>query len=635
MSQKSLFDSSPSPQDPPPQRTETEGEHDWNEHQEKIFAWTRDVATGTTRPKHAQIRARAGTGKTTTAIKMAGIIKEEDPGAEALFCTFTRDIAEEIAGRLEGSGFESSTIHSIGLGAIFRHVRPSVGDITVEDWKYLDLIDDWARSNYDGYREEGWYSKKWDIYNVVSYCQNVLADPTDEDEVVEIALKRGVPVGTWVGGIADIIGAGLDAVEEFGDVGFNDMIYYTAVRNLSLNRYHWVIIDEAQDLNPAQRVLVDRMIGPETSSVWIGDENQAIFQFQGADPEGFLDIASGKDVETFELPVSYRCPETHVREAKRLVSGIECPEGASEGTFEVSEPEDFYRKVRPGDVVLSRRNTPLVRRAVGMIQRRRPAEIVGDDLPKRLKGIIYRVSDVLFKRSILAEDGRTRLNSEDFETRDHRPQDYVVDYEKFPTFLSDWSEKKREKLSAQGASESKIGNVLDMEACIRACYEGFSSAECPAGLIEKIYGLFDKKSNPTLFSTVHKAKGQEWDRVHIIDTDSLPLEFEGDRPPGEMNVKYVCLTRSSSYINVFGDLWSERDGVSVGDPLPGERAPGGENGVATEELKTKIAKLLRKASSTGFEPEKRAFRSKAEELLSAYDLTEADLRSEGFRIEAG
>jgi len=107
-----------------------------------------------------------------------------------------------------------------------------------------------------------------------------------------------------------------------------------------------------------------------------------------------------------------------------------------------------------------------------------------------------------------------------------------------------------------------------------------------------------------------------------------------------MNVKYVCLTRSSSYINVFGDLWSERSGVSVGDPLPGQRAPGeeapaGENGVATEELKMKIAKLLRKASSTGFEPEKRAFRSKAEELLSAYDLTEADLRSEGFRIDAG
>jgi len=629
MSQKSLFDSNPSATGPPPKRTESEDEHDWNEHQEEIFAWTRAAAAGDSHCQHAQIRARAGTGKTTTALKMAGIIKEEDPGTQGLFCSFSRDIAEEIGEKLENGDFESSTIHSLGFRSIYRNVRPEIGDIELEFWKYLDLIDDWARSNYDGYREEGWQETKWDIYNVVEYCRNVLADPTDKDRVSEIANGQGIPVGPWIGGVPDIIEAGLDMVEQYGDVSFTDMIHYSVDRDLPVKGYHWILVDEAQDLNPAQRVLIDRMIGEDTRTVWIGDENQAIFQFQGANPEGFLNIAEKYNVETFRLPVSYRCPESHVREAKRLVNDIEAPDGADSGTIERSEPKEFFKKVRPGDVVLSRRNAPLMKKAVGMIERRRPAEMAGEDLPKTLRSIIYRVSDMMFEESILEEGGRKRLNTEDFEDRDHRPQDYVIDYERFPNVLQEWSRQKRERLSAQGASELEISIVLDKEYCIRACYEGFSSARCPADLIERVFDLFEEKDNPTLFSTVHKAKGKEWERVHIIDTGGLPLEFDGDRPPGEMNVKYVCLTRSSSYINVFGDLWSERDGVSIGDPLPGEARH-----LATEEVKKKIAKLLRKASSTTFEPEERAFRSKAEEFLSAYDLTEADLRSEGFRIEA-
>lgn len=610
---------------------ETEPEETkWNRHQEEIFGWARAAARGNAEKPHARIRARAGTGKTTTALEIARIIAENDPSTSALFCSFSRDIADEISGRLpEEDGFEASTIHSLGYGAIRRHTDLAPSAYKVNRWKYLNQIENWAADNYADYDTSAWEEEKWQILRVLKYTCNVLADPEDPDSLKQVANAVGVPLRSWSDGIPGILARGAEMVSVGGEISYTDMVYYPCTQGLPMPSYDWVIIDEAQDLNPAQRTLIGRMIGEETRSVWVGDENQAIFQFQGAKPEGFLNVVDQYEARTFQLPVSYRCPELHVKEASRIVPDIEAPEEASRGTLEVSDLEDFYGLVRPGDVVLSRRNAPLVRRAVGMVQRKRPAEIVGKKtLSKQLTRIINMVVDDMLERGMLEDGGRGRLNEHPFKDKE-RPQDWVIDYEQFPRMVNDWSEKRREKLSRQGAGKERIQIVTDKEECILACYDGFTGASCPAGLKEKLRDLFKTRPGRIVqFSTVHKAKGKEFDRVHIIDTSNMPMEIGGHRPPGEMNVKYVCLTRSSRYINIFGHLWGEREGVSVGDPLPEE-----EFDEATDELKSKLAKLLRKASSTNYKPEERAFRSKAEELMEEYDLTRSGLKAEGYRIE--
>ena len=613
------------------EKTESK-ETKWNRHQEEIFGWARAAANGNAEKPHARIRARAGTGKTTTALEIARIIAENDPDTSALFCSFSRDIADEMSDRLpDVDGFEASTIHSLGYGAIRRHTDLGPNAYKVNRWKYLDLIETWAADNYSDYDTSAWQEEKWQILNVLKYTCNVLADPEDPDSLKQVANAVGVPLRSWSDGISDILAHGTEEVSVLGEIAYTDMVYYPCTQGLSMPSYDWVIIDEAQDLNPAQRTLIDRMISEETHSVWVGDENQAIFQFQGAKPEGFLNVVDEYEARTFQLPVSYRCPELHVQEASRIVPDIEAPEEASKGVVKVSDLEDFYSLVLPGDVVLSRRNAPLVRRAVGMVQRKRPAEIVGQKtLSTQLTRIINMVVDDMLERRMFEEGGRRRMNKHPIKDKE-RPQDWVIDYERFPRMLKDWSEKRREKLSNQGAGKERVQLVTDKEECILACYNGFTGASCPAELKEELRGLFKTEPGKIVqFSTVHKAKGKEFDRVHIIDTSNMPMEINGHRPPGEMNVKYVCLTRSSRYINIFGHLWGEREGVSVGDPLPEE-----EFDEATDELKSKVAKILRKASSTSYEPEERAFRSKAEELMEEYDLTRAGLKAEGYRIETG
>jgi DNA helicase-2/ATP-dependent DNA helicase PcrA len=611
--EKSLFDPA------------TSGEEDWNEYQERIFDWTRAAARGRAKSPHAVIRARAGTGKTTTATKMADIISEESPTSNALFATFSKGISEEISGELEGTRFDARTMHSLGYGAARRGLSASDGDFDIYKFKYLDIIDDWARHNYRGHGDDAWYNEKWDMHSVVGICRNLLADPEDEDDLADAANLVNVPLGAWSDGVADVIEMGKEAADKDGLLDFTDMVYLPVAMDCPFSTYDWIIVDEAQDLNPAQQEIVDRLVSPTGHSVWVGDANQSIFQFQGAKPSGFLSVPDRYDAEVFELPVSYRCPSSHVREAQRIVPDIESAESAGEGTIEKTSPSDFFDKVRPGDMVLSRRNAPTMKKAIGLLNRQRPAKIVGKSLESKLTRRIDKITDRMAESGILEEGGRKRMATE-LKHKD-RPQDFAIDYEAFGRISDKFHDEKTRRLSNQGASEDQIEIVIDEKECIRACYERFEHASNPAELKSAIRSLFKSDREPVRFSTIHKAKGKEFERVHVIDSGKLPMEFDWGRPPGEMNLKYVCLTRSSSYINVFGDLWGEREGVSLGASKVTE-----EYEEATGELKQKIVQLLNKARSTSFEPEAETFRLKAEELMEEYDLSRDGLAREGYDL---
>jgi superfamily I DNA/RNA helicase len=62
--------------------------------------------------------------------------------------------------------------------------------------------------------------------------------------------------------------------------------------------------------------------------------------------------------------------------------------------------------------------------------------------------------------------------------------------------------------------------------------------------------------NAVTFSTAHKSKGLEADRVLILLPDKLPLTWKGQQPwefEQEMNLKYVALTRAKKEL-VFVNL---------------------------------------------------------------------------------
>lgn len=74
--------------------------------------------------------------------------------------------------------------------------------------------------------------------------------------------------------------------EEENVIDFDDLLILTfefARKNPdAIHKYKWIQIDEVQDLNPLQFAIIDAFTDNENVTVYLGDEQQAIFSFIGA-----------------------------------------------------------------------------------------------------------------------------------------------------------------------------------------------------------------------------------------------------------------------------------------------------------------------------------------------------------------
>ena len=82
-------------------------------------------------------------------------------------------------------------------------------------------------------------------------------------------------------------------------------------------QFDHVIVDEFQDLNRAEQMLVDLLAGQGSLNV-IGSEDQSIYSFKHAHPEGIATFAQGIRVHDETLSVCRHCPTDVVTLAKQL-----------------------------------------------------------------------------------------------------------------------------------------------------------------------------------------------------------------------------------------------------------------------------------------------------------------------------
>ena len=81
-----------------------------------------------------------------------------------------------------------------------------------------------------------------------------------------------------------------------------------------------VLVDEYQDLNRAEQAVLD-LLAIRGSKVVIGDEDQSIYEFKCANPEGMRDFGE-RHPGTFDIPLTEcrRCPRLVVEMANELIS---------------------------------------------------------------------------------------------------------------------------------------------------------------------------------------------------------------------------------------------------------------------------------------------------------------------------
>ena len=114
--------------------------------------------------------------------------------------------------------------------------------------------------------------------------------------------------------------------------------------------YPHVLVDEYQDLNRAEQITLELVAGDRTFVV-VGDEDQSIYGFKCAHPEGIVEFpGTHPDCEKSSLDFCRRCPQLVVRLANRLISHN--PDRSDrELVPKPDNPEGTVRVVQWGDPV--------------------------------------------------------------------------------------------------------------------------------------------------------------------------------------------------------------------------------------------------------------------------------------------
>ena len=85
--------------------------------------------------------------------------------------------------------------------------------------------------------------------------------------------------------------------------------------------YKYICVDEFQDTNDAQFVLLDLLTANATTGlVFLADQDQLIYQWNGASPERLRDAQKRFEMNVVVLPTSFRCPDEILQPANDLIS---------------------------------------------------------------------------------------------------------------------------------------------------------------------------------------------------------------------------------------------------------------------------------------------------------------------------
>ncbi len=258
------------------------------------------------------ILAGAGSGKTRViTYKIAYLLQELGyHPREILAVTFTNKAAREMKERAVGLCPEASevmirTFHSFGAWLLRRFAEDAglSRSFTIYD-------DDDMVSLLRGIYPEEQRSALRRVARRISRAKDLCLDPEDDLSPIGFDPRFGAMYGAYT-----------RRLNEIGNVDFGDLILRPisllgarggsggplSVGGLIRSRFRAVLVDEYQDSNRAQYQLLKTLVGPDTYICVVGDDDQSIYRFRGAEVGNILSFPdSFPGAEIHRLEQNYR-----------------------------------------------------------------------------------------------------------------------------------------------------------------------------------------------------------------------------------------------------------------------------------------------------------------------------------------
>ncbi|MBO9661318.1 UvrD-helicase domain-containing protein [Dokdonella sp.] len=271
------------------------------------------------------VLAGAGSGKTRVITeKIAYLIRRRNLSASKIAAiTFTnkaaREMRERVGKLVSGSAAEGLTVctfHALGLKFLqLEHARANLrrGFSVLDADDTQGLVKELAPKNAKP--------------DVLFALQSLLSRAKNEGLTPEQAADRAASPREREA--ADIYAAYQRRLAAFNAVDFDDLIRLPLMvletdaeaRAGWRERLRYLLVDEYQDTNSAQYRLVKTLAGERGMFTAVGDDDQSIYAWRGANPENLAELAKDyPQLRVVKLEQNYRCGRRILRAANAVIA---------------------------------------------------------------------------------------------------------------------------------------------------------------------------------------------------------------------------------------------------------------------------------------------------------------------------
>lgn len=367
---------------------------------------------------------------------------------------------------------------------------------------------------------------------------------------------------------------------------FDDDLWYAAQHADELDwskpkKYKFVLVDEVQDFNKAQKVILGKLVENGARVVAVGDPNQSLYRFRGADDAAFQDITNmlvgasknpegtlktlTKNFRSKPGIIDYSNENTIVN---NLQAGKEFDphDPAHLSIGELKHDETIKRlgkemeslgEMKKQTAFIARTNEPLAKAAMDLLKNKIPFIIYGKDLANDVVNLVNRVLNWQ-KYKVVNDDSD------------------LID---FKSELDSFVEEKKEKWSGSSRKAGQLKDLMEAQEALHSSIDVISQeqemdndpsvAEFKDWLYMRLGGVPDhmtksqkealkkklEEDNPVVLTTAHRSKGLEFDRVFELTPSLYPhprTKLDADFAQEE-NARYVAGTRAKDEYHVVND----------------------------------------------------------------------------------
>ena len=493
------------------------------------------------------VLAGPGTGKTATLVGRYAMLKDRGVKPPSILCcTFSRKAADELKARIQKtveinpSSLPIGTFHALAL-SIIKEIGPAVGiKADVDVWSSDRQRRAEVKRIQDEIIEKGGYRNVDPAdqtpslaLEYIDKARENLLDP--EDASIEAS-----------GNQADLAHAEVYAeyekyLNESGKADFPRMVQGACKALAADNeadgayakKFTHILVDEYQDINIAQKRLID-LLFTGGGDLWVvGDDDQAIYGWRGGNVKFILDFEkdypgatkvkleqnyrSGRRITELSNNLSSHLKERHqkVIKSERDAQGeIACQGSANEDDEALTIAEEIKARLKAG--VAAEEIAVLAR--TNLTPRRIVDALTKHDIPVVLKGgvSLFREYEARQLLAAVAESAGVEKNA----AWNLRLSPQLVGFAK-KLQDEDWQRKVKALATFLQNRPAKFldeNQVAERSKKIEYYRDYFLAYDGPDNIFPKLATILrPKKDTKGVFvGTVHSAKGLEWDSVFVV-----------------------------------------------------------------------------------------------------------------------